>query len=160
MKIGLAQINPTVGDLKGNFEKILTAYRTLVAQGAELILSPELAITGYPPQDLVFKSRFVPLNLEALQALHADVGEVPLITGYVDYNPGAGRPFRNAAAVLQRDQPVRSVFKSLLPTYDVFDEDRYFQPAESVAPVVINGRRIGITICEDIWTEKYLPRRL
>jgi len=160
MKIGLAQINPTVGDLKGNFEKILAAYRALVAQGAELILTPELAITGYPPQDLVFKSRFVPLNLEALQALHAEVGEVPLITGYADYNPGPGRPFRNAAAVLQRGQPVRSVFKSLLPTYDVFDEDRYFQPAETVAPVEINGRRIGITICEDIWTEKYLPRRL
>jgi len=160
MKIGLAQINPTVGDLKGNLEKIVEAYRQLVAQGAELVLSPELAITGYPPQDLVFKSRFVPLNLETLEMLRAEVGEVPLITGCVDYNPGSGRPFRNAAVILQRGQPLRSVFKSLLPTYDVFDEDRYFQPAESVAPVEINGRRIGITICEDIWTEKYLPRRL
>ena len=160
MKIGFAQINPTVGDLKGNLEKILDAYRTLTLQGAEIILTPELAITGYPPQDLVFKSQFVPLNLEALKALHAEVGEVPLIAGYVDYNPGAGRPFRNAAAVLQRGKPIRSVFKSLLPTYDVFDEDRYFQPAECVAPIEINGRRIGITICEDIWTEKYLPRRL
>ena len=160
MKIGFAQINPTVGDLKGNLEKILAAYRALVAQGAELILTPELAVTGYPPQDLVFKSQFVPLNLKALEKLHAEIGDVPLVTGYVDYNPGPGRPFRNAAAVLQRGQPVRSVFKSLLPTYDVFDEDRYFQPAEAVAPLEICGRRIGITICEDIWTEKYLPRRL
>jgi len=160
MKIGFAQINPTVGDLKGNLEKILTAYRNLVAQGAELVLSPELAITGYPPQDLLFKSQFVPLNLEALRTLHAEVGEVPLVTGYVDYNPGTGRPFRNAAAVLQRGQPPRSVFKSLLPTYDVFDEDRYFQPAETVTLLEISGRRVGITICEDIWTEKYLPRRL
>ena len=160
MKIGLAQINPTVGDLKGNLEKILNAYRELVAQGAELVLTPELAITGYPPQDLVFKSQFVPLNLDALKTLHAEVGDVPLITGYVDYNPGAGRPFRNAAAVLQGGKPVTSVYKTLLPTYDVFDEDRYFQPAECTAPVEINGRRVGITICEDIWTEKYLPRRL
>ena len=160
MKIGFAQINPTVGDLKGNLEKIVAAYRALCAQGAELVLTPELAITGYPPQDLVFKSQFVPLNLEALEALKAEVGATPLITGYVDYNTGAGRPFRNAAAVLQRGQIVASVSKSLLPTYDVFDEDRYFQPAECVAPVLINGRRIGITICEDIWTEKYLPRRL
>jgi len=160
MKIGFAQINPTVGDLKGNVEKILSAYRKLAAEGAELILTPELAITGYPPQDLVFKSQFVPLNLEALQTLQSEVGDVPLVTGYIDYNPGAGRPFRNAAAVLQRGQPIARVFKSLLPTYDVFDEDRYFQPAETVAPVIIGGRRVGITICEDIWTEKYLPRRL
>lgn len=160
MKIGFAQINPTVGDIPGNREKILAAYRQLAAQGAELVLTPELAITGYPPQDLVFKSQFVPLNLEALASLHAQVGEVPLLVGYVDYNPGSGRPFRNAAAVLQRGQPIQRVFKSLLPTYDVFDEDRYFQPAETLTPVVINGRRIGITLCEDIWTEKYLPRRL
>jgi NAD+ synthetase len=160
MKIGFAQINPTVGDISGNRDKIVSAYRQLVAQGAELVLTPELAITGYPPQDLVFKSRFVPLNLEALEALHAQVGEVPLLVGYIDYNPGSGRPFHNAAAVLQRGEPIQRVFKSLLPTYDVFDEDRYFQPAETLAPVVINGRRIGITLCEDIWTEKYLPRRL
>ncbi len=160
MKIGFIQINPTVGDLHGNFSKILDAYRKLVAQGAELVLAPELAITGYPPQDLVFKSQFVPLNLEVLDALHREVGDVPLVTGYVDYNHGTGRPFRNAAAVFQKGEPIRKIFKSLLPTYDVFDEDRYFQPAETVAPVMIAGRKVGITICEDIWTEKYLPRRL
>lgn len=160
MKIGFAQINPTVGDLPGNLAKILDAYRTLAAQGAELVLTPELAVTGYPPQDLVFKSQFVPLNLEALATLHREVGDVPLLAGYIDYNPGPGRPFRNAAALLQRGRPIQSVFKSLLPTYDVFDEDRYFQPAETVEPLEINGRRVGITICEDIWTEKYLPRRL
>ena len=160
MKIGLAQINPTVGDLNGNFKKILRAYRDLAARGAELVLTPELALTGYPPLDLVFKSRFVPLNLEYVERLHAEVGDAPLIVGALGYNPGSGRPFHNSAFVLQRGQPVRSVHKSLLPTYDVFDEDRYFQPGESIAPLEINGRRIGITICEDIWTEKYLPRRL
>ena len=75
-------------------------------------------------------------------------------------NDGPGQPFRNAAAVLEQGQPIRRVYKSLLPTYDVFDEDRYFEPATSTRPVTIGGRKIGITICEDIWTEKYLPRRL
>jgi len=160
VKIGFAQLNTTVGDLRGNAEKILAAYRALVAQGAHLVLTPELALTGYPPQDLVFKSRFVPLNLEKLAELHQAVGEVPLIVGFIDVNTGPGQPFHNSAAVLQRDQPIRKIHKSLLPTYDVFDEDRYFEPAQSVEPVDIAGTRFGITICEDIWTEKYLPRRL
>lgn len=161
MRIGFAQINPTVGDIHGNFVKILEAYRALVTDGAELVLTPELGITGYPPQDLVFKSQFVPLNLKALDALHREVGPVPLIVGYVERNEGSGRPFHNAAALLEQGKPIRKVFKSLLPTYDVFDEDRYFQPAEDIiAPIEIAGRKVGITICEDIWVEKYLPRRL
>ncbi|EDY19545.1 NAD+ synthetase [Chthoniobacter flavus Ellin428] len=160
MKIGFAQLNTTVGDLRGNAEKILAAYRDLVKQGAELVLTPELALTGYPPQDLVFKSRFVPLNLEKLDELHRSVGEVPLLVGFIDINHGSGQPFHNAAAVLQRGQPLRKVHKSLLPTYDVFDEDRYFEPAKCVEPIEIAGKKFGVTICEDIWTEKYLPRRL
>ena len=99
------------------------------------MLTPELAITGYPPQDLVFKSRFVPLNLENLDELHAAVGEAPLMVGFIDFNDGPGQPFHNAAAVLQRGQPIEKIFKSLLPTYDVFDEDRYFEPAASVRPL-------------------------
>lgn len=160
MKIGFAQINPVIGDFAGNESKILHAYRTLVAQGAEIVVTPELAIAGYPPQDLVFKSRFVPRNLEVLESIRAQVGPVPLVVGYVDLNEGVGKPFRNAAALLQRGAPVQKFFKSLLPSYDVFDEDRYFEPAQSVAPVVVAGRKIGITLCEDIWTERYLPRRL
>jgi NAD+ synthetase len=160
MRIGFAQLNPTVGDLAGNTRKILAAYGTLCAQGAELVLTPELAICGYPPQDLVFKSRFVPLMLERLAELHAAVGEVPLLVGYVDVNDGPGQPFRNAVALLQRGQTIQRVFKSLLPTYDVFDEDRYFEPASSVAVLELKGRKIGVTICEDIWTSRYLPRRL
>jgi NAD+ synthetase len=160
MKVGLAQINPTVGDLAGNRRKIADAYRTLVERGAELVLTPELALSGYPPQDLLFKSRFVPQNLAALDALHGEVGDVPLLAGYVDINPGAGQPFHNAAALLQRGRPVHRFFKSLLPTYDVFDEDRYFEPAHTVQVVEIAGVKCGVTICEDIWTEKYLPRRL
>jgi NAD+ synthase (glutamine-hydrolysing) len=160
MRIGIAQINPTVGDLRGNFEKIFAAYQRLAAAGAELVLAPELATTGYPPQDLVFKSRFVPQNLEAIERLHQSVGAVPLLVGYVDRNEGRGKPFFNAAALLERAQPIRKSFKTLLPTYDVFDEDRYFEPGCGGEVFTITGRRIGITICEDIWTERYLPRAL
>jgi NAD+ synthetase len=158
MKIGFAQINPTVGDLNGNFEKILGAYERLAAAGAELVVTPELAITGYPPQDLLFKSRFVPQNLEVLEKLHAHVRGVALLVGYVERNRGRGKPFHNAAALLQAGRPISKTHKSLLPTYDVFDEDRYFEPAHSVEPLLLGVTKIGVTICEDIWTEHYLPR--
>ena len=160
MKIGFAQLNLTVGDLSGNFEKIARAYERLAAAGAELVLTPELAITGYPPQDLLFKSRFVPENLEALQRLHRRLGTAALLVGFVDRNEGRGKPFHNAAALLETGKPMRKAHKSLLPTYDVFDEDRYFEPASRVEPFDLHGRKIGVTICEDIWTEHYLPRPL
>src|SRR5881409_2597702 len=160
MKIGFDQINPTVGDLSGNFEKIVRAYERLAAAGAELVLTPELAIPGYPPQDLVFKSRFVPENLQVLEKLHARVGNTALLVGFVDRNEGRGKPFHNAAALLERGKPIRKAHKSLLPTYDVFDEDRYFEPASRVKPLEVHGKKIGVTICEDIWTEHYLPRPL
>jgi NAD+ synthase (glutamine-hydrolysing) len=157
MRIGIAQINPTVGDLRGNFEKIRAAYQRLAAAGAELVLAPELATTGYPPQDLVFKSRFVPQNLEVIERLHQCIGDVPLLVGYVDRNAGRGKPFFNAAALLERGQSIRKSFKTLLPTYDVFDEDRYFEPGTGGEIFPIAGRRVGVTICEDIWTQDYLP---
>ena len=160
MKIGFAQINPTVGDLRGNCELIIGAYQRLAAAGAELVLTPELAITGYPPQDLIFKSRFVPENLAVLDKLHARVGNAPLLVGFVDRNQGRGKPFHNAAALLERGKPIRKTYKSLLPTYDVFDEDRYFEPATRVEPFEVQGKKIGVTICEDIWTDEYLPRPL
>src|SRR5581483_1798770 len=121
MKVGFAQLNPTVGDLRGNFEKILNAYERLEAAGADLILTPELAIPGYPPKDLVFKSRVVPENIEAVHQLHRRMKRAALLVGFVDRNEGRGKPFHNAAALLQRGQPVRVAYKSLLPTYDVFD---------------------------------------
>ena len=160
MKIGFAQINPTVGDLRGNCELIIGAYERLAAAGAELVLTPELSLTGYPPQDLVFKSRFVPENLALLEKLHAQVGESALLVGFVDRNGGRGKPFHNAAALLERGKPIRKMYKSLLPTYDVFDEDRYFEPATRVEPFEVQGKKIGVTICEDIWTDEYLPRPL
>jgi NAD+ synthase (glutamine-hydrolysing) len=160
MKIGFAQINPTVGDLSGNFEKITGAYDRLAAAGAELVVTPELAIPGYPPQDLLFKSQFVPQNLEILEKLQGRVRGAGLLVGFVDRNQGRGKPFHNAAALLQPGAPIAKTHKSLLPTYDVFDEDRYFEPARSVAPLMFGTKKIGVTICEDIWTEQYLPRPL
>ena len=158
MKIGFAQINPTVGDLRGNLEKIARAYDQLARAGADIVIAPELAVTGYPPQDLVFKSRFVPENLAVLDELQKRLSKPALLVGFVDRNEGRGKPFHNAAALLQAGQPLQKAHKSLLPTYDVFDEDRYFEPARQIAPLNFRGHRIGVTICEDIWTERYLPR--
>ncbi|MFU8848449.1 MAG: NAD+ synthase [Opitutales bacterium] len=158
MKIGIAQINPTVGDLSGNQTLILEAYRKLVAEGAELVVFPELAVCGYPPRDLLFKSRFVRDTEEALDAIAREIGSVPAVIGYVrDRGPClSGRPFYNAAAWCESGE-VRTVgHKSLLPSYDVFDEERYFEPAEGPAVHEWNGRRIGLTICEDIWTHPSL----
>jgi NAD+ synthase (glutamine-hydrolysing) len=161
MKIGFAQINTTVGDIRANHAKIFSAYEEAVAEGADLVLTPELALTGYPPKDLVFKSRFVPETLEALEALHRSVGPNPLLVGFVDYNPNIpGKFFVNACAVLEKGKPIRKVFKTLLPTYDVFDEARYFEPAADQELVELLGTKVGITICEDIWTDKYLNREL
>ncbi len=161
MKIGFAQINTTVGDFTGNARRIVEACSDLERRGAEVILTPELALTGYPPQDLLFKSDFVPGNIRLLEDLRERVGRAAWIVGYVDANNSRdGRPFHNAAAVLESGRPIRKVFKSLLPTYDVFDEARYFEPGPAPAPMDIGGRKLGITICEDIWTRDYLPRGL
>jgi NAD+ synthase (glutamine-hydrolysing) len=161
MKIGFAQINTTVGDFAGNCARIVAAYHELHAAGADLVITPELSITGYPPQDLLFKSRFVPENLAALERLQAEVQSAALVVGFVDTNRSEnGRPFHNAAAVLEAGKAPQIVHKSLLPTYDVFDEARYFEPASDVRPVTIGGRKFGVTICEDIWTRESLPRPL
>jgi NAD+ synthetase len=161
MNIGLAQLNPTVGDLAGNTRKILDACRSLEKRGATIVLTPELVLTGYPPQDLLFKSDFVPASLRKLEEIHAEVGSAAWIIGCVHPNSSEhGRPFFNAAAILEKGRPARFVFKSLLPTYDVFNETRYFEPNSSPAPVEIAGEVFGVTICEDIWTPEHLPRRL
>ncbi len=160
MKVGIAQINPVVGDFPGNARKILAAYRECLDGGAELVVTPELSLAGYPPRDLVFKSQFVPKCLQALDYLAGETKSVPLLAGYVDHHHPArpGKPFRNAAAWLQGGVVLHRIWKTLLPTYDVFDERRYFEAGETCAPILWNGRRIGVTICEDIWTEDHLQR--
>jgi NAD+ synthase (glutamine-hydrolysing) len=162
MKVGIAQINPIVGDFPGNAKKILAAYRECIEHGAQLVVTPELALAGYPPRDLVLRSGFVPSCLQALDYLASETKAVPLLVGYVDFNAPhhTGKPFRNAAAWLENGQIVHRIWKTLLPTYDVFDERRYFEPGESCRPVEWMGRRIGITLCEDIWAEDSLPSPL
>src|SRR5207248_10215263 len=100
MKIGFAQINPTVGDLRGNCELMIGAYEGLAAAGAELVLTPALALTGYPPQDLVFKSRFVPENLAFLEKLHSHFGHTSLLVAFVDCTGRRGTQFHSAATLL------------------------------------------------------------
>lgn len=159
MKIGIAQLNPTVGDLAANGRRLREAYAQLVAAGAELVVFPELAVPGYPPRDLLFKSRFVPDNETELAAVAAVTGSVPAVVGFVARNLGPGRPFFNAAAWCRHGRVETVGHKSLLPTYDVFDEDRYFEPAAAVTVVDWDGRRVALTICEDLWADSPLAER-
>jgi NAD+ synthetase len=161
VKIALAQINTTVGDLAGNEAKILDSARRARAEGAEAVLFPELATTGYPPRDLLLKKDFVARNLELLHRLAAASGRTAMVAGFVGQNDKTtGRDVTNAAAVLQNGKITARRTKTLLPTYDVFDEDRYFEPAEENAPVAIGGESCGVTICEDIWNdEDFWPHR-
>jgi len=155
MKVGLAQINTTVGDFAGNVARLREAYDEAAATGAEIVVAPELAITGYPPRDLLLRSGFVEGNLAALDELAAHVGQAALVVGHVGQNEKQpGRAATNAASLIQNGEIVSTRTKSLLPTYDVFDEDRYFEPATENAPVELNGRRIGLTICEDVWNDE------
>ena len=163
MRIGLAQLNTTVGDLSGNRRLILDAYKTLVAAGAELVVFPELVICGYPPRDLLFKRRFVPDISAVLGEIAAEIGEVPALIGTVEANPAeSGRRFFNSVALCHQGRVISHARKCLLPTYDVFDEDRYFEPSSTPPSVfTLNGLQIGVTICEDIWTHPQLaPRNL
>lgn len=155
MKIGIAQINPTIGDLKGNCTQILEAYEGLVTEGADLVLAPELAICGYPPRDLLFKSHFISDVQEALALLASKTGTTPLVTGTVIQDDGA---CYNAAAWCENGEIQTLARKSLLPTYDVFDETRYFKPAPAPTLHEWKGKKIGLTICEDIWAQSDLPK--
>lgn len=155
MRIGVLQLNSTIGAFAANREKLLAAYAEVVRDGAELVVAPELFLCGYPPRDLLLREDFVAANLAALEQTAAQIGDVPLCVGFVDRNPNRpGRSLFNSAAVLQHGKIVWRTNKSLLPTYDVFDEDRYFEPSTSVAPFEFKGRKLGITICEDIWNDE------
>ena len=155
MKLALAQINTTVGDIPGNERKILDAYRRGLAAGVEMVLTPELGLVGYPPRDLLLKNSFIPANLAALERLAEQTEATALLVGFVGRNDRRpGREATNAVALLQhgRIQAVRA--KTLLPTYDVFDEDRYFEPATENPVVTVGGRTVGLTICEDVWNDE------
>jgi NAD+ synthetase len=155
LKVGLAQINPTVGDLEGNEAKILEFYRRGVQAGVELVVFPELATTGYPPRDLLHRQGFIANNLRVVERLAASTGETAMLVGFVGLNASRpGREATNAVALLHRGKIAEVRSKTLLPTYDVFDEDRYFQAADQNAVVLFNGHRMGLTICEDVWNDE------
>jgi NAD+ synthetase len=166
MRIALAQINPTVGDIEGNSRKIIDFTDRARSGGANVVVFPELAVPGYPPKDLLLKPRFVEDNLRAVRTIASRVGGgIEVLVGYAERNDDpVGRPLHNAVAVL-RDGQVRSRhFKTLLPTYDVFDESRYFEPglkSDRNQLVHIGDVPMGLSICEDLWNdEKLIARRL
>jgi NAD+ synthase (glutamine-hydrolysing) len=165
MRIALAQINPTVGDITGNTRIILDFIARAKAESAELVVFPELSVTGYPPKDLLLKSQFVQDNLEAVESIAKQVHGIDVVIGYAEPNPGPiGRMLHNAVAHLRNGQINSRHFKTLLPTYDVFDESRYFEPGPVTATgnlFKIDGVTIGQSICEDLWNdEKMILRRL
>jgi NAD+ synthase (glutamine-hydrolysing) len=162
MKIVLAQINTTVGALKGNRRRIVEAIREGRKRGADLVVLPELATTGYPPRDLLEIRSFVRENLEALESLAPETVGIGVIVGFVDVNTRrAGKGLYNGAALIVDGKIVSRHHKALLPTYDVFDEGRYFDPADSMRAAEFRGMRLGISICEDIWNDElYWKRRI
>jgi NAD+ synthase (glutamine-hydrolysing) len=155
MKIALAQINTTVGDISGNRDRVLQVMGQAKEKGANIVVFPELCLTGYPPRDLLGLHGFVESNLQALQDIAVRSDQMGVIVGFVDRNPKKeGRSFHNSAAFLAQGKIQAIIHKTLLPTYDVFDEDRYFEKAEDVRLVHFGGRALGISICEDAWNSE------
>ncbi len=155
MKIALAQINTIVGDFASNVAKLVSAYHKAREAGAAIVVAPELATCGYPPRDLLAKEHFVDANLRAVEELAGITLDTALVVGYVDRSDSkAGRPLTNSVALLRNGRVVARRHKSLLPSYDVFDEDRYFEPATENKPLKLDGRSLGLTVCEDLWNEE------
>ena len=154
MKIAIAQINTTVGDFSGNSDKIINSWLQADELGAEIVVFPELALCGYPPRDLLLKKNFLIENELQMERLTKKGGKAVAVVGFASQNKnGSGRPAHNSAAVIKSSKIIAIRHKSLLPTYDVFDEDRYFEPANNIEPVEVLNKKIGITICEDIWND-------
>ncbi|MFL6436792.1 MAG: NAD+ synthase [Terriglobales bacterium] len=156
MKIALGQINPTVGDFCGNAAKIVEYTHTARQRGADLILFPELAICGYPPRDLVEKPAFVTENSETLDKIAKQTTGISVICGLVTpARSDTGKSVMNSAALLRNGKVEFMQSKMLLPTYDVFDEHRYFAPARKQEIFGYNGSKLALTICEDAWNDKH-----
>lgn len=166
MRVAVVQINTTVGDLDGNRDKLLAGFAAAAGEGAKLIVAPELAVPGYPAQDLLERPSFIDACEHSEEAIVAALPEgVTVVFGNVRRRPVPptyGRALQNVAVVARRGEVLRYVVKSLLPTYDVFDEARYFEPRRDTTPnvVEVDGRRVGITVCEDLWNDDALWARV
>lgn len=158
----MAQIDPTVGDLQGNVRLIQEAIRRGEESGVQLVVLSELCISGYPPKDLLERQAFVRQCREALEDLASGVKKTAALVGYPEENTQPlGKPVFNSAALLHEGKIRAEVRKTLLPTYDIFDENRYFEPASENLPVAFCGGKIGLTICEDVWNERdFWPKHL
>ncbi|KPK65610.1 MAG: hypothetical protein AMK73_02370, partial [Planctomycetes bacterium SM23_32] len=155
MKVALAQINSTVGDVPGNARLASDAIGRAAALGAEAVVFPELTLSGYPPLDLVERPRFIEANEQALRQLAREARGIWAVVGHVAAAPaGAGKRAANAASVLRDGRVLLHRHKTLLPTYDVFDESRYFQPAEANEPFPLGGLPVGLVVCEDAWNDR------
>ncbi len=164
MKVALAQINSTVGDIEGNSARILDRIAQARSAEADVVVTPELAVFGYPPKDLVLRRDLVEKNLAAAQRIASSCTDITAVVGYVQPDPtGAGKGIYNAAAVCQNGQISTWYAKMLLPTYDVFDESRYFNPGQDVRtlslPARVGSRCVGLTICEDLWNNHQFEGR-
>ena len=148
LRIALAQMNSTVGDLKGNSRKIISFIEKAKKQKADVVAFPELAITGYPPEDLLLKPQFIADNKEALKKIISRTTGIAAVVGFVD---SANNVLYNAAAIIADGKMKDSYHKILLPNYGVFDEVRYFSPGTRFPVYTLNGVKVGINICEDIW---------
>ena len=155
MKILLSQINPFIGDIEGNSKKILDNINNAKKLGADLIIFPEMSLIGYPPLDLLEKKWLIDKNIKFANEIVSQTKGIGVIFGYVDKNPGkAGKKLFNAAIFAHNGKIIRKYYKQLLPTYDVFDERRYFEPGNKSCIFKFKGQTIALTICEDVWNDK------
>jgi len=161
MRIALAQLDPVVGDIAGNAERLGEAIDRAAAAGADLVVSAEMSVLGYPPKDLLRKERFVADSVAAVERLAARCTKTAALVGFVRPTPGAGgRPLQNAAALLAGGKIQLVQVKTLLPTYDVFDETRYFESGGRCKCITFRGLKMGLSICEDLWDAAALGRNI
>lgn len=161
MRIGMGQIDPFIGDFEGNANKMCDFIEKAKTAGCDLIVFPEMAIIGYPPRDLLEKRGFVRNSIRYWERIQRASAGIGVIFGAVSFNDGSGKPYHNSVLFYEDGKLLLSAHKMLLPSYDVFDEERYFEPGAECAWVEFRGKRIGLTVCEDIWNvANYLPRPL